>query len=70
MCCLPPAPHPPLAHALNPARRGCPQVQTNGSKSPIQAMQGVLQDLGDEVQDIRAKFQEQLNQQQGGGPQY
>jgi hypothetical protein len=33
-------------------------------------MQGVLQDLGDEVQDIRAKFQEQLNQQQGGGPQY
>ncbi|PSC74288.1 DNA-directed RNA polymerases IV and V subunit 11 [Micractinium conductrix] len=43
------------------------KVQTNGKKTPIQAVQHSLQDLGDEVNDIRAKFQEQLSQF-GGGP--
>lgn len=45
------------------------QVQTNGRKTPIQAVQGALQDLGDEVQDIRSKFQEELKaaEQAGGG---
>lgn len=43
------------------------QVQTNGKKTPIQAVQGVLQDLGDEVSDIRTRFQEQLNNFTGGG---
>ena len=40
-----------------------PQVQTNGKKTPIKAMQGALKDLGDEVADIRSKFQAQLGGQ-------
>jgi DNA-directed RNA polymerase subunit L len=48
------------------------QVQTNGKKTPIQTMQSALQDLGDEVQDIRSKFQRELEIEQGRhqGPQY
>ena len=56
----------------------CPlQVQTNGKKTPIQTVQNALQDLGDEVQDIRTKFQQELTRLEaggggggGGGPQY
>lgn len=33
------------------------QVQTNGKKTPIQVVGDALQDLSDEVQDIRDKFQ-------------
>ncbi|KAL4452570.1 hypothetical protein ABPG75_008232 [Micractinium tetrahymenae] len=43
------------------------KVQTNGKKTPIQAVQSALQDLGDEVGDIRNKFQQQLEQMNGGG---
>lgn len=48
------------------------KVQTNGKKTPIQTMQSALQDLGDEVQDIRSKFQRELEIEQGRhqGPQY
>ncbi len=46
------------------------QVQTNGKKTPILVVQNALQDLGDEVQDIRSKFQSELNKFQGGPPQY
>lgn len=43
------------------------QVQTNGKKTPIAAVQGALEDLGNEVGDIRTKFQQQLDQLNGGG---
>lgn len=43
------------------------KIQTNGKKTPIKAMQTALQDLGEEVSDIRNKFQEQLNSYNGGG---
>lgn len=46
------------------------KVQTNGKKTPILVVQNALQDLGDEVQDIRSKFQAELNKFQGGPPQY
>lgn len=43
------------------------KVQTNGKKTPIAAVQGALEDLGNEVGDIRTKFQQQLDQLNGGG---
>lgn len=36
------------------------KVQTNGKKTPIGVLGDALQDLSAEVQDIREKFQEQL----------
>ncbi|KAL4421738.1 hypothetical protein ABPG77_002354 [Micractinium sp. CCAP 211/92] len=43
------------------------KVQTNGKKTPIQAVHSALEDLGNEVGDIRTKFQQQLEQLNGGG---
>jgi hypothetical protein len=43
----------------NPATdaHACSQVQTNGKKTPIGVLGDALQDLSEEVQDIRNKFE-------------
>ena len=53
--------HGPHGRAMVLTAVVCSQVQTNGKKTPIAAVQHALQDLSDEVQDIRKKFQHELN---------